>query len=205
MATPRIFDFPVKRPGFITGGFWNGQPGADELSLQLSYFNEQGFPSNVAFHTKNGVPATLCLPTAAVIADLSQDLLVSHIRMAGMVSGQIPGSKEYADAITVTGEGNARNYQTPIGDVKVNSVNVVTEDTVELVLQKGSQATRTIVVGIDELAQYSFAPSTQLNVIPGSVKKQFPTYVQDPAASKFLTQAQMDDILAYVLSLELWV
>lgn len=125
--------------------------------------------------------------------------------MAGMVAGAIPGSNEYADVLVDSGALDAKNYQMPIGDVKCTNIVVVNDIFIDATFQKGSGALRTVRMGIVDLATYSFAPSTQLAVIAGSVKKQFPTYYQDSTQSKFLTQTQMDDIRAYVLSQAPWV
>lgn len=205
MPIPKIYKFPVERPGFIESVQWLGQPGADEVQLQLNYTDETGLPASISLYALNNPNATLCLPTSKVITDLSEDVLNAHVRMAGLISGTVPGSQEYFDAVTVVGEGNARNFQTPIGDVKVTAVETKSDTVVELTMQKGSQTPRSILVPTGDLADYAFAPSTQLLVVAGAIKKQFPTYIQAPASGKFLTQQQMDDIAAFVMTLSPWI
>ena len=195
----------MERPGFITSAVWHGQPGADELQLEIIYNDESGLPAAINLYALNNPNSTLCLPTAKLISDLSEDVLVAHVRMAGLISGTIPGSQEYFDAVTVTGEGNARNFQTPIGDVKVIGVAILSDVQAKVTMQKGSQTPREILLPTDDLHEYAFAPSTQLLIIAGAIKKQFPTYIQDPDTGKFLTQQQMDDIVAYVMTLAPWV
>ncbi|MGH7701643.1 MAG: hypothetical protein ACREMO_00985, partial [Gemmatimonadales bacterium] len=100
---------------------------------------------------------------------------------------------------------NEKWFQTPCGDVKVTAITPVSDTQIQLTMQKGTGPTRNVLAGIDELSTYSFAPSTQLFVIPGAIRRQFPTYIQDPAAGRYLTQVQMDAIVAYVLTLQPWV
>ena len=205
MPIPAMYPYPVRRPGFVPAATWQGQPGADELQLEGTYTNDVGLPASLVFHTKNATDANLCLPTAALVTDLSADLLIAHVRMSGMISGTVPGSKEYQDAIQGTGVLNEKWFQTPAGDVKVVGIIPLSDTQTKLQFQKGTGAIRDVIAGNDELASYSWAPSTQLLVIAGAVRKQFPTYIQDPDTGKFLTQAQMDDIAAFILTLQPWV
>lgn len=206
MPTPIVHPFPVKRPGFFTGVNWVGQPGNDEVQLDLSYTSALGLPAVHTLYALNNPNATLCLPSSKTILDVPDDVLIAHLRMAGMIAGVVPGSQEYADAMIESGQGNAVNFQTPIGAVKVTSIAFISDTLVDVEFQKTSGGTKkTVRTGYVDLASYSFAPSTQLSVMAGSIKKQFPTYVQDPTQSQFLTQAQMDDIRSYVLSQEPWI
>lgn len=208
MPTPTVFDYPVKRPGFITGVTWNGQPQDSVLSLNIEYVGSNGLPSQTTLWTTGNVNqvAALCLPSGKTVNDMTDDLLIAHVRMAGMISGTIPGSQEYDDAITGTGLLNGRNFQTPIGDVKVTQVQSVDERVIRLTFQKTSGGlTRDVDADVNDLSKYAFAASTQLLVVAGAIKKQYPTYIHDAATNKHLTQAQMDTISAYVLALEPWV
>lgn len=208
MPTPTVFLYPVKRPGFITGVTWNGQPGDPSHSLAIEYVGSNGLPSQTMLYTTpNTNPlATLCLPTSKGVADLIDDLYIAHVRMAGMISGTIPGSMEYDDAIKGTGLLNGRNFQMPIGDVKITDVVSVDERNIKITFQKTSGgATHDVTADVDDLAKYAFAASTQLLVVAGAIKKQFPTYVHDHATNKHLTQAQMDNISAFVMTLEPWI
>lgn len=209
MPTPTVFTYPVKRPGFITGVTWNGQPNDASVSLSIEYVNENGLPASTTLYTTgnpNQPVPTLCLPSGKTVNDMIDDLLIAHVRMAGMISGTIPGSQEYEDAITGTGLLNGRNFQTPIGDVKITQVQSVNERTIRLTFQKTSGGiTRDVDADVQDLSKYAFAASTQLLVVAGAIKKQFPTYIHDAATNKHLTQAQMDTISAYVLDLEPWI
>jgi len=70
--------------------------------------------------------------------------------------------------------------------------------------QGNNGASRQYVMDHGELNRYTFAPSTQLFVIPGAVKKQFPNYVHDHP-NTVLTTTQREDIRSYVLGLALWI
>lgn len=206
MTTPVVQPFPIRRPGFITGAQWSGEPADPQLSLTINFIDDQGIASSVTLLTKNHEDAELCLPTSATIADISDDTLVAHVRMAGMIAGAIPGSKEYSDALIASDVLNTKYFQSPIGDIKVTAVTVMSDTFIKLTFQKASGgATRDVVCGLVDLARYSFAPSTQLLVISGSIKKAFSTYIHDPTNNKHLTQVQMDAIVAYVLALQQWI
>lgn len=205
MAIPKIYTYPVKRPGFFTSVSWSGNPGDPHPSLDIFYIGGDGNSASVSMLTRDHPDGFMCLPTTATINDLTEDLLTAHIRMAGMISGTIPGSKEYSDALILTNQANDRYFQMPIGDVKVISVVSLSDQILAVEFQKGSAASRTIDIPILDLATYSFAPSTQLLCIAGAVRKQYPTYIQDPATNKYLTQTQMDNIANYVMTIEPWV
>lgn len=205
MPTHLVLAYPIKRPGFIEAANWVGSPGQDDLTLQLEYKDAQGVPSTTSLYTVNAPNATLCLPSSKSIADLPEDIFTSHIRMAGMISGTVPGSVEFDNAI----KGpmlDARNFQMPVGDVKVTAIAPVSPTILRFTFQKTSGgATRDIDMDVRDLASYAFAPSTQLLVVAGAIKKQYPTYIQDHANGKDLTQTQMDTIAAYVLGLDPWI
>lgn len=205
MAIPTIFTYPVQRPNFLTGVTWQGNQGDAALVLNLEYTASDGSAASKSLYTTPSSIASLCLPTSKVIADLDEDLLIAHVRMAGMISGTIPGSKEFSDAVSTSGVADARYFQTPIGDVKITNIISLNDSNVRVTMQKGSAATRDINMEIADLSHYSFAPSTQLIVVAGAIRKQYPTYVHDAATNKYLTQAQMDNIAAYVLTLNLWI
>jgi hypothetical protein len=206
MTTPVVFLYPVKRPGFITGVTWNGQPTDAQISLSIEYIDAQGLASQSVLYTTPNSIATLCLPSSKGIVDVDDDTLIAHQRMAGMISGTIPGSSEYDDAITGSSVLNARNFQTPIGDAKITDVTPLDERNIQVTWQKSSGgATKVVIADIQDLAKYAFAPSTQLRVIAGAIKKQYPTYIHDAATNKHLTQTQMDTIAAYVMGLDVWL
>lgn len=206
MPTPIVLEYPIKRPGFITNAFWQGLPTDPEISLIIEYVNNLGIPSQTVLYTTPAPNASLCLPNGKTVADLSDDVYIAHVRMAGMISGTIPGSEEYNNAIKGDGLLGARYFQTPIGDVKVTDIQMIYPSNVQLTFQKtGGGPTHIVITDVGDLSTYSFAPSTQLITIAGAIKKQYPTYIHDAATSKFLTQTQMDTIAAYVMGLEPWI
>ncbi len=203
---PVVLAYPIRRPGFITGVTWVGTPSDEELHLNVEYVDQSGQPAQTSLYTTPVQQATLCLPSAKGVLDLSDDLFIAHARMAGMISGTIPGSQEYADALKGTGLIDGRNFQMPCGDVKVTDVQAMGGRDIRLTFQKSSGGpTRDVVADIADLATYAFAPSTQLLTVAGAIKKQYPTYVHDVATGKHLTQQQMDIIESYVLGLEPWI
>lgn len=206
MPTHLVLDYPIRRPGFIENANWVGAPGQDDLTLRLEYHDAQGQAGQCELYTVNAANAILCLPSNKTIEDLPEDIFSAHVRMAGMVSGTIPGSEEYNTAIKGSGDLGARNFQMPIGDVKVTAIQYLSAAMARFTFQKSSGgATRDIDLDVRDLATYAFAPSTQLLVIAGAIKKQYPTYIQDHANGKDLTQTQMDTIAAYVLGLDPWI
>lgn len=201
-----VLSYPLKRPAFITNVTWVGNPGDQEISLNLEYQDAQGLPAQTTLYSLPAAEATLCLPNGRTIDTVPEDVLTAHARMAGMISGTVPNSEEYAAALKGDGLLNGRNFQSPIGDVKVTDVQSVSANLLRLTFQKSSGGTtRNVDVDVRDLATYAFVPSTQLLVVAGAIKKEFPTYIQDADNNKFLTQAQMDDISAYVLSLNPWI
>lgn len=207
MPTPMVLEYPIKRPGFITNAYWLGLPTDPEISLVLEYVDAQGNANQTVLYTTPVAIASLCLPhTLKTVADLSDDVYIAHVRMAGMVSGAIPGSEEYNNAIKGDGLLGARYFQTPIGDVKVTDIQMIYPSNVQMTFQKtGGGPTHVVVTDVADLSTYSFTPSTQLITVAGAIKKQYPTYIHDAATGKFLTQTQMDTIAAYVMGIEPWI
>lgn len=209
MPAPVVHDFPIKRKGFIEDARFQGS--ADDLSFEVDYRDQQGALRTLTFtvgHSDDQV-AGICLPATYDLVDLPRDLLVAHLRMGTMIPGYIPASKEWKDAFleTVSGE-NAKHLQTPVGTVKVIGVELVDDVCIKIDLQKGNGPVRQIAVTYDELGKYTqqtgFVPSTQLLVVAGSVKKEFPNHIHDyPNAP--LQSDEMDDIVIYVKALEVWV
>jgi hypothetical protein len=207
MPAPVVYDYPVRRPGFISSATWNGTFSDSSMSLNLHYTDATGTPTQLSLFTLGETNAVLCLPNSKTIADISDDLIIAHVRMMGMITGVTPGSTEWSEAVIGSGVLDAKNFQTPVGDVKVTEVTLVSDVVIDIEVQKVSGgAKRTVRTSFSELSTYSFAPSTQLLVVAGSVRKQFPSgYFHDPANSVRLTQAKMDDIAAYVASLQPWI
>lgn len=205
MTSPVVHAFPVKRPGFVNAIQWQG--GDQDLALLCSYTDLGDVTRSIVFPCRGPNEAgELCLPASSDLANLSgtrqRDILVAHARMACMVAGlAVPGSKEFTDAFV---QSETNNLQTALGTVKVTAVDALDDQCVTLTFKQGTGPAYPLDVDHDELNKYAFVPSTQLLVIPGSIKKQFPTYVHD-GASNILTQAQRDNIEAYVLALAPWI
>lgn len=207
MPTPVIHDYPVKRPGFIQSASWVGDP--TNLKLRITYPDQDGVVRALEFSTRNagaGRVGEICIATSTDVNDLGpriRDILVAHTRMACMVAGQaVPGSQEFLNAFTQEG---TNDLQTAIGGaVKISAVSIVNDERVMLTWRKGTGPTFAAEVDHAELNLYSFAPDTQLLIIPGSVKKQFPTYVHD-YPNTLLTEERQEEIATYVMGLIPWI
>lgn len=206
MATPTIYTYPVKRPGFIQTAVWSGDDA--HLILTITYTDVGNVARSMQFETRNvgdATPGVICLPTSTDLNNLgprARDTLVAHTRMACMVAGlAVPGSKEFSDAFTATLE--SINLQTALGTVKVTNVDIIDDQNVTLTFKCGTGPDYNVEVDHTELNNYVFAPETQLFIIPGAVKKQY-SYVHNYPTT-VLTQTQKDNIAAYVLALEPWI
>lgn len=206
MTIPVVHNFPVKRPGFIVSCDWlNSDP---QLALKITYYDDTGTLRQMQFatrHIADGTKGEICLPSSSDLIDLGprvDDTLTAHTRMACLISRSgIPGSDEFQTAIL---QGVSANLNTALGVVKVTAVAAVDDQTVAITYRQGTGPTRTVNMDYTDLNDYSFAPETQLFIIPGSVKKQFSTYVHDYPGT-VLTQAQKDNVVAYVLGLQPWI
>lgn len=205
---PRVHAWPVKRPGFITGVFWNGDD--DDLSMIVQYTNQSGGNASISLETKNADrKGEFCLPTSSDVADLAdtperiRDILAAHVRMAVMIKGHaVPGSTEFEDAIL--DHIGSNHLQTALGTVKVKSVTIIDDQCLDIEFQKGSGTKRTYRFDHQELMNYVYVPQTQLLVVAGAIEKEFSSYVHDHP-NDVLTQVQRDDIDEYLLGLEPWV
>lgn len=207
MSGPVIHPFPVKRPGFIKSADWLGDDA--HLTLRVTYEDIGGILRSLQFRTRNlgdGEKGDVCLPASTDLVNLgvrARDVLIAHTRMACMIAGlAVPGSQEFTNAFTAQ-EGSI-NLQTSLGTVKVTAVEIVDDQNVKLTFKQGSGPAYDVVCDHGELNRYSFAPDTQLLVLPGAVKKQFPSYVHEWGGS-LLNDAKKAEILAYVLTLEPWI
>lgn len=206
MPIPSIFPFPVRRPNFITEATWLG--GDDDLSLQIKYLDIGGITRSMSFTTRNigaSQIGEICVPTSSDLNNLgprARDVLVAHTRMSCMIAGRaIPGSKEFSEAqIHLLTD----NYQTAIGTVGITNIDVISDQLINLTYKKGNGPAYVIQVDHGELNSYTFAPDTQLLIVPGAVEKAFPTYVHDYPSS-VLTQSQKDNVVAEVLGLSPWI
>lgn len=206
MPTPTVHPFPVKRPNFVEQANWLGPD--DDLALQVVYTDVTGQLQSVQFQTKSADNAgEICLPASNDVATLgprTRDVLAAHLRMACLLGGiAVPGSAEFNNVLA--DQANPANLQTAIGDVKITAVSLLNDQEAVVTFRQGNNgASRQYVMDHGELNRYTFAPSTQLFVIPGAVKKQFPNYVHDHP-NTVLTTTQREDIRSYVLGLALWI
>jgi len=201
---PVVHPFPVKRPGYIEQAAWLGTD--EDLSLQLSFRNIAGNLETISFQTAGENPGEICLPSSTDLATLGprvRDILAAHLRMGVMVAGHaVPGSREFEDVFVQTG---TNNFQVAIGTAKVIASRMVSDSEIDIDWRIGSSGPiRTERFGHGELSNYVFVPQTQLLVVPGAVEKQFPNYVHSWPGT-VLTQAQKDNVAAYVLTLEPWI
>lgn len=209
MSIPTVHPFPVRRPGFIQTAEWVG-PDA-QLGFKVTYFDETGTLRSTTFATRNAGDSTkgeICLPSGLLANDLHElgvryeDILRAHTRMACLVAGTaVPGSDEFSAAIL---NGQTQNLQTALGAVKVNAVTPIDDQTVRLTFKCGTGPNLDVEMNYSDLNSYAFVPDTQLFVIPGSVKKQFSTYVHDYPTT-ILSAQRRQEIVDYVLSLAPWV
>lgn len=206
MTTPTIHNFPVRRPGYIQLCEWVGPD--SQLSLRVTYFNELGSLREIQFATRHLDDATkgeICLPSSTDLHDLGtryEDILTAHTRMACLIARSgIPGSDEFKNALLA---GVSANLNTALGVVKVVDVLAIDDSTVGIVYKCGNGPTMTVNMDYRDLNDYAFVPDTQLFVIPGSVKKQFSTYVHD-YPGQLLSEVQRDNVVAYVMTLQPWI
>jgi hypothetical protein len=206
MPNPIVHAFPVRRVNFFTSVEWVGPD--NQLELKVQYLSETGAVRQVVFatrHTADGVKGEICLPNSNNLQDLGpryEDILTAHTRMSCLVARSgIPGSTEFLEAIL---NGPSANINTALGVVKVTDVVAIDDQTVAISYRQGTGPILTINQEYRNLNDYTFAPETQLFVIPGSVKKSFSTYVHD-YPSVILSQERRDDIAAHVLAMEPWI
>lgn len=201
---PVVHPFPVMRPGFIQSAEWIGGP--EDMTLEVAYQNLAGGLEVVSFQTKGENPGEICVPSSNDLANLGprgRDILVAHLRMACMVHGSaVPGSREFED-IWVNQSGS-NYFQTALGTTKITAVTAVSDAECDITWRVGTGPLFVTRVGHGEINAYAYAPSTQLYVVPGSVKKQFANYVHDWPGT-VLTQAQKDAIVDYVVALKPWI
>jgi hypothetical protein len=205
MPTPIDHGFPVKRPAFIEAAEWIGSD--QDLNLVVSYKDILGQPRQRAFPCRNLVtgaePGQICLPSAATVDDLEDTAVIAHVRAATFISGTIAGSKEWKNAFT--NQEQSQDFQLAVGTCKVIDVRMIDQTTLEFDVKKGSSGpTKTITTDHPDLSRYTCDADSAVLVIPGSVKKQYPTYEHD-SDSKILTQAQRDNVVSYVLGLAIWM
>lgn len=209
--TPTVFKFPVVRAkGYLRDARFEGTD--ERLLFFVDYPDIAGNLATIGFrlYTAGEDAQEMCVPVAAYdLNTLSRDTLIAHLRMASMISGTIPSSIEWEDALKQEAPGQARYFQTAMGQVKVATFSTPDDASLDIEFQRGSTSDKvTHNVSINEVAHesYIYAPQTQLLVIPGSVLKQFPSgYKHDYPNGDILTAQERQDIIDYVNNLELWI
>lgn len=206
MTIPVIYDFPVRRPGFIKAASWVGND--ENLRLRCMYVDQGGTDRAVEFTTRStvgNIKGEVCLPSSNDLVNLGlryEDILTAHTRMACLVARSgIPGSTEFNDALL---NGQSSNIQTALGMVKVIGVQPIDDQTIAIQYRQGTGPILTINQEYQNLNNYVFVPDTQLFVIPGSIKKEFGTYVHD-YPNVILSESRREEIAAYCLTLEPWI
>jgi hypothetical protein len=119
-----------------------------------------------------------------------------------MVSGlAVPGSIEFTNAFV---QADTNNLQTALGTVKVTAVAPVDDQCIDITYRQGNGPLYVVRIDHGELNSYVFVPDTQLLIVPGAIKKQFPNHVHDYPGT-VLTQSQKDEIAAFVLTMSPWI
>ena len=198
-----IFTYPNKRPGIITSVYFSGEDDDLQLTLEWAEDTRSGATTFQLQNIGDGNVGQICLPASAQLEQVSEDAIIASIRMAAFISNSTAGSGELADMFA--DQEGSRDIQSAVGNLKVDAVRTPTGVCVELdIKKKNSQQKRTICTDHGALSQYSYTPSTQLLVVAGAIRAEYPSYVHDyPDA--VLTQSQRDDIIAYIMTLAPWV
>lgn len=203
MTAARVYTHPVKRPNFIEAARWIGND--DDLSLEVDYRDQNDILRTIVLVTEAGTSnARVFPPSSWDLTDLHRDTLVAHVRMATMIAKAPVGSQEFEDTFVI-GE---KNFQTSVGTVKITQCDHVDDITVNVTFGPGTGQNPTITHAIthDELTEYAFAPSTQLRIIAGALKYEFPNYEHD-YPSTTLSQAQKNNVISFLTgsSFQPWV
>lgn len=209
MPIPYLPGHPVKRPaGFLLNPQFEGND--DSLVLRVEYPDNLGINRVINFRcTQQGSDQQeICIAnTKWDLSNISRDTIVAHLRMASIISKTIPGSKEWSDALVNVGLLDSKYFQMAVGQVKLISWEVLDERMLRLEFQRGTTSDK-VFHDVDMMEMtaetYTYAPSTQLLVIPGAIEVQFPNYHHD-YPSVVLTTQQRQDIIDYVSELELWI
>lgn len=207
MPVPVQLGRPVRRPSgqMVTQARWVGPD--DDLSLEVSYLDKLGVADTISFSTANANEnrtGQVCLPSSASALDIERDTVAAHLRMGSFLANALIGSFEW-DNMWLEQNG-ARDIQLACGTCVVVAIRFISDVLVEIDIKAkaGNSPVQTFLIGVDELTTYSFVPSTQLRVIPGSVKSQFQNYIHDYPGNS-LTESQKQEIVDYVSGLEIWV
>jgi len=211
MTAPAIYGHPIKRPvGFLFNARFEGE---DEALYFIADFpNIVGAPQQISFRLFNDGNSyqQMCIPTAAYdIEKIDDDALIASLRMASIISCTAPTSQEWKDAMTVEGDGNTKFFQTAVGQTRMSDSALNGDALIDVTFQRGTTTNRkTVSIGYREISQeeYVYSPQTQLQIIAGSVLKQFPSgYKHDYPNGDILTAQERQDIIDYVNALTPWV
>lgn len=194
------YDHPSKRPGIIDSVAFQGED--DDLSMFVEW-SEDDHSGAITFQLQNigeGQCGTICLPANSSLDEASEDSILASIRMHAFLSGCIAGSDEFLAMFAV---GGGDDIKSAVGNLRIESVVMIDGLTFHINIKRGVDALA-ILTDHRAVSHYSYAPSTQLLVVAGAVRAEFPSYVHD-YPTHVLTQGERDDIEEYVLGLELWV
>lgn len=207
MPVPIQLNRPVRRPPgqMVTSAQWVGPD--DDLQLEVSYLDALGMPDVITFTTANtneGRKGEICMASSAEAPDIPRDTVVSHIRMGGFCASALIGTFEW-DNLWIEQEGS-KDLQLACGTCSITARRIVSDTCVEVDvrIKGGNHPTGTFLIGVDELTNYEFTPSTQLKTIAGSVKKQFPTFEHEYPGT-ILSANDRQSVVDYVEALEIWV
>lgn len=210
MPAPVIYKHPIKRPaGFLSNARFEGDD--DRLYFRFDYPDLAGNPHTLEFRlfTDGADKQEMCIATSLFdIANIERDVFVAHIRMASMVAGAIPTSKEWEDAMTLSSPLTAKYFQGPVGEMRITQFSRPNQQEIDVEFQRGTTTNRvTHRISINELTQeqYVYAPDTQLRVVSGSVLKAFGSSHRHNFPGDILTAQERTDIINYVNTLEPWV
>lgn len=196
MPVPANFGHPIKRPNFLLAADFIG--GDEDLALEVQFPNALGQITSLSLQLNGENLGEMCLPSSLqVIGTLSDAALKAHLRMATMISGTVPPSQEWKDALIQHEASN--KFQTAIGNVQMDEVVVVDEVCADFIFKKsGTSQLKTVRTTYDELTKYDLNPETQLRIIAGAIEKQFPQYVHDHPAT-VLSASKRQDIIDFLL------
>lgn len=202
-----VHKFPAERPNhFFNARFENDDGAWDEWEFKADYIDENQLTRTATFsvgtpYSTSGIPG-ICID-ACDVPDLSDAEFRAHARMGSWCCGDTPGSTEWSERYIAGGETN--NFQMACGTVKMHAYSKVGDAQMDITFKMGNnQPYRTVRFNLDELArsEYQFDPNNQWQIIAGAIKIGL-GYVHKSNGK--LTQAEKDDIVAFVQGLSPWI
>lgn len=204
MTAPYNWGHPVIRLGAVLDAQWLGPD--DDLSISGLALNFLGNQTN--FQLRCSTPegyGELFPPSGATIQNVSDETVISHVRMAGWVSGTppVPGSTEWLALFQ--DEGAIPDFQLPIGNARIYDARPISDTEFEFDIRKKGTSNPTKIVRTDygTISTYNLDPIEAMRCLAGGLKWKHPTFVHSPTTGQFLTQTQRDTALATLLSTDL--